>query len=92
MELADSVPVQSQCNAQSVAAEHAQALLASGDGNLTYVEIVEGDIQEKAHLKLDSEIACLDLSPLGAIAGFLCCLALHSASRLHAPVMSMVLA
>ena len=43
-----------------------QALLASGDGNLTYVEITEGDIQEKAHLKLDSEIACLDLSPLGA--------------------------
>ncbi len=46
---------------------HLQALLASGDGNLTYVEIVEGDIREKAHLKLDSEIACLDLSPLGAI-------------------------
>ena len=46
-----------------------QALLASGDGNLTYLEIVEGDIQEKAHRKLDSEIACQDLSPLGAEAG-----------------------
>ena len=44
-----------------------QALLASGDGNLVYLEISEGDIKEKAHLKLDAEIACLDLSPLSTL-------------------------
>jgi hypothetical protein len=44
-----------------------QALLASGDGNLVYLEISEGDIHEKAHLKLDAEIACLDLSPLSTL-------------------------
>ena len=32
-----------------------------------YLEISEGDITEKAHLKLDAEIACLDLSPLSAL-------------------------
>ncbi len=72
--------------------DHSQALLASGDGNLTYVEIVEGDIQEKAHLKLDSEIACLDLSPLGARAGidFHMLQSPTQAGR-HAAVTSMVL-
>lgn len=43
-----------------------QAVLAAGDGNLVYLEIGEGSLTETGHLKLDDQIACLDLSPVGA--------------------------
>jgi len=43
-----------------------QAVLAAGDGNLVYLEIGEGSLTETGHLKLDDQIACLDLSPIGA--------------------------
>ena len=51
------------------AASASQAVLAAGDGNLVYLEIAEGQLIERGHLKLDSEIACLDLSPIGALPG-----------------------
>ena len=43
-----------------------QAVLAAGDGNLVYLEIGEGCLTERGHLKIDDQIACLDLSPIGA--------------------------
>jgi hypothetical protein len=42
-----------------------QALLAVGDGNLVALSLTDGKAEETAHIKLDSEIACLDLTPLG---------------------------
>ena len=43
-----------------------QAVLAAGDGNLVYLEIGDGCLTERGHLKIDDQIACLDLSPIGA--------------------------
>lgn len=43
-----------------------QALLAVGDGNLVALSLKDGKAEETAHIKLDAEIACLDLTPLGA--------------------------
>ena len=63
-----------------------QALIAAGDGNLVYLEISEGQVTERAHTKLDSEIACLDLSPIGIHIGLLAAaLQLHGrCSAVHA--------
>lgn len=48
-----------------------QALLAVGDGDLVALSLADGKATETAHIKLDSEIACLDLTPLGASASSL---------------------
>lgn len=44
-----------------------QALLAVGDGDLVALSLSDGRATETAHIKLDSEIACLDITPLGAL-------------------------
>lgn len=41
-----------------------QILLATGEGNLVYLEIAEGQIAEKGHLKLAADISCLSINPL----------------------------
>ena len=41
-----------------------QVATATGEGDLVVMSIKEGALTEQQHLKLDADIACLDLSPL----------------------------
>ena len=41
-----------------------QAVVATGEGNLVYLELGESGIEQKGHVKLDAEVACVDISPL----------------------------
>jgi hypothetical protein len=41
-----------------------QAVVATGEGNLVYLELGEGGIEQKGHVKLDAEVSCVDISPL----------------------------
>lgn len=43
-----------------------QLVLAVGGRTLVYLELGEGEIVEKARVELESDIACLDVTPLGA--------------------------
>jgi DNA damage-binding protein 1 len=40
-------------------------LLATGGGNLVYIEIGEGRLEEVKHVQLEYEISCLDINPVG---------------------------
>lgn len=42
-----------------------QVLLATGGGNLVYIEIGQGTLMEVAHVQLEYEISCLDINPVG---------------------------
>ena len=45
---------------------HLQVVLAVGGRTLVYLELAgEGQIVEKGRLQLDSDIACLDITPVG---------------------------
>ncbi|XP_010537808.1 PREDICTED: DNA damage-binding protein 1a [Tarenaya hassleriana] len=46
-------------------ANASQVLLATGGGNLVYLEIGDGTLTEVKHEKLDYEISCLDINPIG---------------------------
>ncbi|KAH8972743.1 hypothetical protein BDL97_01G007000 [Sphagnum fallax] len=46
-------------------ANSSQILVASGGGNLIYFEIGQGLLMETKRTKLDYEIACLDINPIG---------------------------
>ncbi|GBG61192.1 hypothetical protein CBR_g19725 [Chara braunii] len=46
-----------------------QVLLATGGGNLVYLEIGEGELRQVNHLKLEYEISCLDINPIPEDAG-----------------------
>mmetsp|Transcript_12957 Transcript_12957/g.36428 ORF Transcript_12957/g.36428 Transcript_12957/m.36428 type:complete len:1117 (+) Transcript_12957:258-3608(+) len=46
------------------AANASQVVLSTGDGMLLYLEIGQQALQEVAQVKLDSEISCLDITPL----------------------------
>eukprot|EP00741_Cyanophora_paradoxa_P005067 tig00000851_g4909.t1 len=47
------------------AANATQAVVATGGGNLVYFEIEGGKLVEKKHVKLEHEIACVNVNPLG---------------------------
>ena len=38
--------------------------MATGEGNLVYLELGENGIKQKGHVKLDAEVSCVDISPL----------------------------
>ena len=42
-----------------------QVLVATGQGNLAYLEVEQGKLKQVAHHKLDVEVACLDITPVG---------------------------
>lgn len=42
-----------------------QVLLATGGGNLVYIEIGQGTLGEVVHVQLEYEISCLDINPVG---------------------------
>ena len=42
-----------------------QVVLGLGSGNLVYLEVGPGSIQQAGHLQLQAELACLDITPLG---------------------------
>lgn len=42
-----------------------QVLVATGQGNLVYLEVERGKLKQAAHHKLEIEVACLDLTPIG---------------------------
>lgn len=47
-----------------------QLLLATGGGHVTYLEVTEtGTLVQRGTVQLDSEVACLDVSPLALTAG-----------------------
>ncbi|CAM6089835.1 unnamed protein product [Calypogeia fissa] len=46
-------------------ANASQVLLATGGGNLVYLEIGQGVLTELKHVKLEYEISCLDINPVG---------------------------
>ena len=41
-----------------------QVVLATGEGNLVCLEVTEGKLTEKAHVKLSGEVSCIDITPL----------------------------
>ena len=41
-----------------------QVLVATGEGNVVLLQAAEGQLHQAAHVKLDAEIACLDITPL----------------------------
>ena len=41
-----------------------QVVLATGEGNLVCLEITDNKIQEKAHVQLQGEVSCIDITPL----------------------------
>ena len=51
-----------------------QVLIATGEGNVVLLTVADGSLQEAAHVKLDEEVACLDISPLedGAESASMC--------------------
>jgi DNA damage-binding protein 1 len=46
-------------------ANASQVLLATGGGNLVYIEIGQGTLTEVKHAQLEYEISCLDINPVG---------------------------
>ncbi len=46
---------------------HVQLLVATGQGNIAYLEVDGNKLKQVAHHKLEVEVACLDLTPLGQI-------------------------
>ncbi|EFJ23079.1 hypothetical protein SELMODRAFT_151061 [Selaginella moellendorffii] len=46
-------------------ANASQVLLATGGGNLVYIEIGRGSLTEVKHVQLQNEISCLDINPIG---------------------------
>lgn len=46
-------------------ASSSQVLLATGGGNLVYLEIGDGELFESKHVQLEYEISCLDINPVG---------------------------
>ncbi|KAJ3708399.1 hypothetical protein LUZ61_012104 [Rhynchospora tenuis] len=46
-------------------ANASQVLLATGGGNLVYIEIRESKLVEVKHIQLEYEISCLDINPIG---------------------------
>lgn len=44
---------------------HVQLLVATGQGNIAYLEVEGNKLKHVAHHKLEVEVACLDLTPLG---------------------------
>lgn len=46
---------------------HVQLLVATGQGNIAYLEVEGNKLKQVAHHKLEVEVACLDLTPLGQI-------------------------
>ena len=42
-----------------------QVLLATGEGNLVCLDVREGRFGPETRVKLGSEVACVDISPLG---------------------------
>jgi DNA damage-binding protein 1 len=43
----------------------AQILLATGEGNVVYLEVAEGVLREVHHVQLPAEVSCLDITPIG---------------------------
>ena len=42
-----------------------QLLVATGQGNVAYLEVEGGKLKQVGHHKLDTEVACLDITPVG---------------------------
>lgn len=42
-----------------------QVLVATGGGHVIYIEIGDHSLNEKAHIELEAEVSCLDISPIG---------------------------
>ena len=40
-----------------------QVLVATGEGNVALLQVQSGSLQQVAHIKMDAEVACLDISP-----------------------------
>ena len=45
-------------------------LLATGGGNLVYVEVGDGQLTETKSIQLHKEISCLDMHPIGELGRF----------------------
>ena len=39
--------------------------MATGQGNIAYLEVEAGKLKQVGHHKLDTEVACLDITPIG---------------------------
>lgn len=42
-----------------------QVVVATGQGNLAYLEVQQGKLNQVAHHKLEVEVACVDITPIG---------------------------
>ena len=42
-----------------------QVVLATGEGNLVCLEVAENKLTQKAHVKLNGEVSCINITPLG---------------------------
>ena len=41
-----------------------QVVLATGEGNLVCLDVTGNKLTEKAHVKLNGEVSCIDITPL----------------------------
>jgi DNA damage-binding protein 1 len=48
------------------AASPSQVVVATGEGHVAYIEIGKQTLGEVAHMQVDSEVSCLDITPIGA--------------------------
>ena len=42
-----------------------QVVVATGKGNLAYLEVEPGKLNQVAHHQLEVEVACVDITPIG---------------------------
>jgi len=42
----------------------AKFILATGRGNLVYLEVVEGSLIEVKHLSIEFDLSCIDINPI----------------------------
>ncbi len=41
-----------------------QVVLATGEGNLVCLDVTDNKLTEKAHVQLNGEVSCIDITPL----------------------------
>ncbi|CAL5227828.1 g10856 [Coccomyxa viridis] len=48
----------------TASASPTQVVLATGEGNLVCLDVTDNKLTEKAHVKLNGEVSCIDITPL----------------------------
>jgi len=49
----------------AASANGSQVVVATSEGNIVYIDIASGALNEVAHTTIEGEVSCLDISPIG---------------------------